>query len=218
MELEDKKSDIVEYIEISGPDDIEDCSNEIEFVTPLLAVSDSFWDYRESRLKKLSRKIKKIYCRCFPKYECDWKHTEQEYQEIEKNGYYQIIVSQEFIPASSIKIDKSGFEFPWHGHSYADFERLCARYEKCIQKYSIDGGRKSAIGIKRWFPDVYEAFFDKPICLDVETGNIGDGRHRVYVLAKHNLSIPVWKTIDKFGKDVSLDEFLNNDTIGGWRF
>lgn len=209
----------VEYIEIFGSDDVDGFSNEIELKTPFSAVEfDSFGEYKKSRFNKIFRKIRKVYNRCFPKYECNWEHTEQEYKEIEKDGYYQIIVSQEFIPARQIMIDKSGFEFPWHGFSYDDFERLCSRYEKCLQRYNINGGRKSAIGIKRWFPDVYEAFFQHPIIIDVETGTIGDGRHRVFILAKHNLNIPVWRAEGKLGKDVSLNEYLHNDTIGEWRF
>jgi len=185
----------------------------------VIKIAEELPKYRRKKtIRDFIKVVRMIFKRIFPTYSYWWTNSKEDYDAIENDGFYQIIIRQDCVKANTIDLGQFEIDFPWHGHTYADFERLSNRYKACMKRYKLDGGKKTAIAIKRWYPDVYQAFFEHPIIVDKDTRRINDGRHRVFVLEKIGMEIPVWIVEWKMGRDITFEEYHNNDTIGEWRF
>lgn len=156
----------------------------------------------------------------------------EEYESIRNSVYeddnredFMLFVRQEYIDAKLISLDCYGedtIEFPWHGHSKEDFEKLNNRLIKAFPLFERCKNEKEINKIIQKYPDVYEAYFARTIlCEKKQDGVIeldNDGRHRVYIAQQNNSKIPViiyeYVNPDK----VDFDSFKNRYLHLKWQF
>ena len=174
-------------------------------------------------IQKLLYKIKDFF---LWKYNCYW---EQENTEDYLNGSYEsemtFIVEQRIAIASEIEMNDNAItksDFPWHGYSFDDFEKLNQELQCCIKEIYSFNSPNDIKHFRRKHRKVYDAYFCLPICVSLnDTGKLCfgfDGRHRIYFASVCNGVIPVWVIEEKKVKDVDLEYYKKHLYSGEWRF
>lgn len=145
------------------------------------------------------------------------------YNDMQGTGVDTVLLRQAFVNANEIDISKEIVDFPWHGYSRSDFNKLDGKLQACIVEAESCQNMRDEIRFIKRNREVYNAYFSSPICVFEKNDKTGysfssDGRHRIYVAQINDSVLPVWVVEYIDISKLSLKEYINSYAAGGWRF
>lgn len=155
------------------------------------------------------------------------KYAIETYHDIGESGIEEVLLRQCFINAREIDLAEdwniSEQDFPWHGYSYTDFNRLNNSLQGCIEYAKKCKSMRDVRRFIKRHKAVYKAFFERPIRVYEKGKNAGykfgsDGRHRIFVAQQNNTEIPVWIVEWVDVSKMTRDEYIKSFCGGCWRF